>query len=97
MAIRNANGHVGVALAEGPEEPWAVPGSERAELADWRSLYERERERAEAAAARAGELRWAEVRPRSEAGRWKWRWEASRRRLRKVVADTRPAPRSSAW
>ena len=95
MAIRDANGHVGVALAEGPEEPWSVRGSERAELPDWRSLYERERERAEAAEARAGELRWAEVRARSDAGSWKWRWEASRRKLRKVVADTREARRAA--
>jgi len=95
MAIRDANGQVGVALAEGPEESWAVSGSERAELPDWRSLYERERERAEAAEARAEELRWAEVRARSDAGSWKWRWEASRRKLRKVVADTREARRAA--
>ena len=91
MAIRDANGHAGVALAEGPEEPWAVPGSVAEELPDWRSLYERERERAEAAEARAEELRWAEVRARSEAGSWKWRWEASRRKLRGVIAATREA------
>ena len=52
MAIRDANGHAGVALAEGPEELWPVSGSEAAELPDWRSLCERERERAEAAEAR---------------------------------------------
>ncbi len=51
MAIRDANGHAGVALAEGPEELWPVSGSEAGELPDWRSLCERERERAEAAAA----------------------------------------------
>ena len=97
MAIRDTNGHAGVALAEGPEELWPVAGSEAAESPDWRSLYERERERerAEAAEARAEELRWAEVRARSDAGSWKWRWEASRRRLRKVVAETREARRAA--
>ena len=49
----------------------------------------------EAAEARAEELRWAEVRARSDAGSWKWRWEASRRRLRKVVAETREARRAA--
>ena len=68
MAIRDTNGHAGVALAGGPEELWPVSGSEAAEPPDWRSLYERERERAEAAEARAEELRWAEVRARSDAG-----------------------------
>jgi hypothetical protein len=62
MAIRDTNGHAGVALAGGPEELWPVSGSEAAEPPDWRSLYERERERAEAAEARAEESRWAEVR-----------------------------------
>ena len=95
MAIRDTNGHAGVALAGGPEELWPVSGSEAAEPPDWRSLYERERERAEAAEARAEELRWAEVRARSDAGLWKWRWEASRRRLRKVVAETREARRAA--
>ena len=95
MAIRDTNGHAGVALAGGPEELWPVSGSEAAEPPDWRSLYERERERAEAAEARAEELRWAEVRARSDAGSWKWRWEASRRRLRKVVAETREARRAA--
>ena len=93
MAIRDTNGHAGVALAGGPEELWPVSGSEAAEPPDWRSLYERER--AEAAEARAEELRWAEVRARSDAGSWKWRWEASRRRLRKVVAETREARRAA--
>ena len=96
MAIRDANGRAGVALAEGPEEPWQVPGSVEAdELPDWRTLYERERERAEAAEARAEELRWAEVRARSDAGSWKWRWEASRRKLRGVIAATREARRAA--
>ena len=95
MAIRDTNGHAGVALAGGPEELCPVSGSEAAEPPDWRSLYERERERAEAAEARAEELRWAEVRARSDAGSWKWRWEASRRRLRKVVAETREARRAA--
>ena len=94
MAIRNANGRAAVALAEGPEELWPVPGSGAAELPDWRSLYERERERAEAAEARAEELRWAEVRARCEAGSWKWRWEASRRKLKGVIAQTRAARRA---
>ena len=65
------------------------------ELRDWRSLYERERERAEAAEARVEESRWAEVRARSEAGQWKWRWEASRRKLRGVIAETREARRAA--
>ena len=65
------------------------------ELRDWRSLYERERERAEAAEARVEESRWAEVRARSEAGQWKWRWEASRRKLRAVIAETREARRAA--
>ena len=95
MAIRDGNGHAGVALADGPEELWPVSGSEAAELPDWRSLYERERERAEAAEARAEELRWAEVRARCEAGSWKWRWEASRRKLRGVIAATREARRAA--
>ena len=95
MAIRDTNGHAGVALAGGPEELWPVSGSEAEEPPDWRSLYERERERAEAAEARAEELRWAEVRARSDAGSWKLRWEASRRRLRKVVAETREARRAA--
>ena len=95
MGIREANRQAGVALAEGPEAPWAVPGSVGEELPDWRWLYERERERAEAAEARAEELRWAEVRARSDAGSWKWRWEASRRRLRKVIAETREARRAA--
>ena len=42
MAIRDTNGHAGVALAGGPEELWPVSGSEAAEPPDWRSLYERE-------------------------------------------------------
>ena len=95
MAIRDGNGHAGVALADGPEELWPVSGSEAAELLDRRSLYERERERAEAAEARAEELRWAEVRAWCEAGSWKWRWEASRRKLRGVIAATREARRAA--
>ncbi len=94
--MRDGNGHANVALAEGLEELWPVPGSVESELGDWRSLYERERERAEAAVARAEELRWAEVRARCEAGSWKWRWEASRRKLRAVIAETREA-RRAAW
>ena len=86
--MRDGNGHANVALTEGLEELWPVPGSVESELGDWRSLYERERERAEAAVARAEELRWAEVRARCEAGSWKWRWEASRRKLRAVIAET---------
>ena len=95
MAIRDANGRASVALAGGPEEPWPVPGSGAAEVRDWRSLYERERERAEVAEARAEELRWAGVRARCEAGSWKWRWEASRRKLRGVIAATREARRAA--
>ena len=95
MAIRDGNGRASVALAEGPEEVWPVAGSGADELRDWRSLYERERERAEAAEARAEELRWAEVRARCEAGSWKWRWEASRRKLRAVIAETREARRAA--
>ena len=95
MAIRDANGQAGVALAEGPGELWPVSGSEAAECPDWRSLYERERERAAAAEARAEELRWAEVRARCEAGSWKSRWEASRRKLKKVIAETREARRAA--
>ena len=71
-----------------------MPGSGSEALADWRLLYDRERERAEAAEARAEELRWAEVRARCEAGSWKWRWEASRRKLRGVIAATREARRA---
>ena len=84
-----------MALAEGPGELWPVSGSEAAECPDWRSLYERERERAAAAEARAEELRWAEVRARCEAGSWKSRWEASRRKLKKVIAETREARRAA--
>ena len=70
-----------MALAEGPGELRPVSGSgEAAELPDRRSLYEGERERAEA-------------RARCDAGPWKSRWEASRRRLRGVVAATREARR----
>ena len=79
----------------GRKELWPVSGSEAAELPDWRSLYEREHERAEAAEARAEELRWAGVRARCEAGSWKWRWEASRRKLRGVIAATREARRAA--
>ena len=93
--MRDGNGHANVALAEGLEELWPVPGSVESELGDWRSLYERERERAEAAVARAEELRWAEVRARCEAGSWKWWWEASRRKLRAVIAETREARRAA--
>lgn len=95
MAIREANGQAGVALAEGPEEPWSVPGSVAEKPRDWRSLYERERERAEAAETRAEELWRAASVARCDAGSWKWRWEASRRKLRKVVADTRAARRAA--
>ena len=35
------------------------------------------------------------VRARSEAGQWKWRWEASRRKLRAVIAETREARRAA--
>ena len=95
MAIRDGNGSANAALAEGPWGLWPVPGSGAAERRDWRSLYERERERAEAAEVRAEELRWAEVRARCDAGSWKSRWEASRRRLRKVIAETREARRAA--
>ena len=95
MAIRDGNGRTSVTLAEGPEEVWPAPGCGAAELGDWQSLYERERERAEAAEARAEESRWAEVRARCEAGSWKWRWEASRGKLRKVIAQTREARRAA--
>ena len=47
------------------------------------------------AEARAEELRWAGVRARCEAGSWKWRWEASRRKLRGVIAATREARRAA--
>ena len=95
MAIRDGNGHANVAVAERPEELWPVSCCGADELRDWRSLYERERERAEAAEARVEESRWAEVRARSEAGQWKWRWEASRRKLRGVIAETREARRAA--
>ena len=95
MAIREANGQAGVALAEGPEEPWSVAGSVAEEPRDWRLLYERVRVRAEAAEAGAEEFRRAASVARCDAGSWKWRWEASRRKLRKVVADTREARRAA--
>ena len=95
MAIRDGNGRASVSVAEGPEELWPEPGFGADELRDWRWLYERERERAEVAEARAEELRWAEVRARCEAGSWKWRWEASRGKLRKVIAETREARRAA--
>ena len=95
MAIPDGNGRAGVALAEGPEEHCPAAGCGADELRDWRSLYERECERAEAAEARAEQSRCAEVRARCEAGSWKWRWEASRGKLRKVIAQTREARRAA--
>ena len=95
MAIPDGKGRAGVALAEGPEELCAAAGCGADELRDWRSLYERECERAEAAEARAEQSRCAEVQARCEAGSWKWRWEASRGKLRKVIAQTREARRAA--
>ncbi len=94
MAIREGEGWAKVAVAEGPDGGWLASGATSVQARDWRLEYEGERARADAAAERAEELRWAEVSARCEAGSWKSRFEASRRKLRAVIGETREARRA---
>ena len=58
----------------------------------WKSRYQAEHARAEAAEARCEELRWAEVKARSEANSYKRRVQESRRKLeaeRKTLSEVR--------
>ena len=75
--------------ADGDDGVWSGPEAEH----DWRSRFERERARAEAAEARAEELRWAEVRSRSDARVWQSRFESSRRRLTAAAEETKEVRR----
>ena len=102
MAIGDGDVGTRVVLAEGPDVLWLTAEATSAQAHEWRMLYEeeharaeRERARAEAAEARAEELRWAEVSARCGAGYWKSLFEASRRRLRAVVEETREACRAA--
>ena len=97
MAIRAEDVRTELTLIErgdgaGPQ-PKAVPAGERR---DYRLLYEREvarageaESRAKAAEARAEEFRCAEVRTRFESASWKHRYELSRRKLTRVVEQTK--------
>ena len=97
MAIRAEDVRTELTLIErgdgaGPQ-PKAVLAGERR---DYRLLYEREvaragetEARANAADARAEEFRCAEVRTRFESASWKHRYELSRRKLTRVVEQTK--------
>ena len=97
MAIRAEDVRTELTLIERAEgtgpQPKAVPAGERR---DYRLLYEREvarageaEARAKAAEARAEEFRCAEVRTRFESASWKHRYELSRRKLTRVVEQTK--------
>ena len=97
MAIRAEDVRTELTLIERAEgtgpQPKAVPAGERR---DYRLLYEREvarageaESRAKAAEARAEEFRCAEVRTRFESASWKHRYELSRRKLTRVVEQTK--------
>ena len=93
MAIGDGDVGTAVVLADGPDGLWlSAEATSAPPPRDWRLLYEEERARAE---TRAEELRWAEVSARCDAGSWRSRFEASRRKLRVVVEETREARRAA--